>query len=62
MIYEALFLPVTEEKERREVATKRGREKDEEELRGECEERAQGEEGQESVKETSITLRPLGLK
>lgn len=25
MIYEALFLPVTEEKERRETATKRGR-------------------------------------
>lgn len=39
MIYEALFLPVTEEKERREAATKRGREQEREEWRGECEER-----------------------
>lgn len=37
MIYEALFLPVTEENERREAATKRGREEKErrEEWRGE---------------------------
>lgn len=63
MIYEALFLPVTEEKERREATTKkRGRKKEGEEWRGEYEERAQGERGQESVKETSITPRPLGLK
>lgn len=62
MIYEALFLPVTEEKERRETATKRGkeREKERDEWRGECEERAQGEGERESVEETSITPRPLG--
>lgn len=39
-----------------------GREKEREEWRGECEERAQGEGGQESVEETSITPRPLGWK
>lgn len=41
--------------------TKKGRGgKKREEWRGECEERAQGEGGQESTEETSITLRPLG--
>lgn len=62
MIYEALFLPVSEEKERREAATKREGEKEAEEWKGECEEQTQGEGGQEGVKETSITSRPLGLK
>lgn len=63
MIYEALFLPVTEEKERRETTSKRGRvKKEREEWREECEERAQGEGEEESVEETSITPRPLGWK
>lgn len=54
MIYEALFLPVTEEKEMGEAATKRSKKK-----RGrrmdECEERAQGEGRQASAEEASIT-------
>lgn len=41
---------------------KGGRGKGADGWRGECEERAQGEAGQESVKETSITLWPLGFK
>lgn len=58
MIYEALFLPVTEEKEGKE-GTKRERKRVKNRAGVGCEEQAQGEGGQESVEETSITLRPL---
>lgn len=53
MIYEALFLPVTEEKERGEAATKRSKKRGR--RMDECEERAQGEGRQASAEEASIT-------
>lgn len=55
MIYEALFLPVTEEKERGEAVTKRSKKKKRGGRMDECEERAQGEGRQASAEEASIT-------
>lgn len=60
MIYEALFLPVTEEKERRERVIKTGGGEKRRMERRESKEQTQGEGGQENAEETSITLRPLG--
>lgn len=57
MIYEALFLPVTEEKERGGRATKRGEERRMESVKSEPKGK---EDSVESVEQTYITLRPLG--
>lgn len=56
MIYEALFLPVTEEKERGEAATKRSKKKKRWRRMDEREERAQGEGRRASAEEASVTL------